>query len=104
MCRKTITIGIAATFNAPSRDICRIELVGVEISLSESPKIGQNKTLENVEKEGSPQARREPECGLMQKRTLSPEVGPHLSSVVALLPTWLEVRSWSSGSAAGAAV
>lgn len=87
MYRKTITTGIAATVNAPSRDICWIELGGVEISSFEPLKIGWNKTLENVEKEESPQARREPQCGLMCKTILSPEVGPYRSSGGDLLPT-----------------
>ena len=90
MCRRTITIGIAATVNAPSRHICWIELGGVEISSFESLKIGQNKTLENVEKEESPQTKREPQCSLMQKTILSPEMGLYLSSVVDLLP----ICSW----------
>ena len=53
MCRKTVTVGIVATVNAP-RDVCWIELGGVEISLPESLKIGQNKSLENREKKESP--------------------------------------------------
>lgn len=97
MCRKTVKIGIAATANAPRRDICWKELGGLEISSFESLEIEQNKTLENVEAWRAPTSEKRASVWPDAKDytvtwdgtipVLSNTLAPHM---------WLEVTSWSA--------